>query len=98
MLYEVITYLIAAVNRYLRRPITHDDIVASFSGVRLLLDQKGKAASAISRVITSYSIHYTKLYEIGGQLVASIWIELKRRNVIRVAVAYAVVGWLLIEA
>ena len=28
---------------------------------------------------------------------ASIWAELKRRNVVKVAVAYAVVGWLLIE-
>lgn len=28
---------------------------------------------------------------------ASVWGELKRRNVIRVAVAYAVVGWLLVE-
>jgi TolB-like protein/Flp pilus assembly protein TadD len=28
---------------------------------------------------------------------ASVWAELKRRNVIRVAVAYAVVAWLLIE-
>lgn len=28
---------------------------------------------------------------------ASIWGELKRRNVVKVAVAYAVVGWLLIE-
>jgi len=28
---------------------------------------------------------------------ASVWRELKRRNVVRVAVAYAVVGWLLVE-
>lgn len=28
---------------------------------------------------------------------ASIWAELKRRNVVRIAVAYAVVGWLSIE-
>jgi TolB-like protein len=28
---------------------------------------------------------------------ASVWGELKRRNVVKVAVAYAVVGWLLIE-
>ena len=28
---------------------------------------------------------------------ASVWAELKRRNVVKVAVAYAVVGWLLIE-
>jgi TolB-like protein/Flp pilus assembly protein TadD len=29
--------------------------------------------------------------------VASIWSELKRRNVVKVAIAYAVVGWLLVE-
>ena len=28
---------------------------------------------------------------------ASVWAELKRRNVVKVAVAYAIVGWLLIE-
>ena len=28
---------------------------------------------------------------------ASVWGELKRRNVVNVAVAYAIVGWLLIE-
>jgi hypothetical protein len=28
---------------------------------------------------------------------ASIWEELKRRNVVKVAVAYAIVGWLLPE-
>ena len=28
---------------------------------------------------------------------ASIWGELKRRNVVKVAVAYAIVGWILIE-
>ena len=28
---------------------------------------------------------------------SSIWAELKRRNVVKVAIAYAVVGWLLIE-
>ncbi len=29
---------------------------------------------------------------------ASVWGELKRRNVVKVAVAYAIVGWLLVEA
>ena len=29
---------------------------------------------------------------------ASVWGELRRRNVVKVAVAYAIVGWLLIEA
>lgn len=28
---------------------------------------------------------------------ASVWAELKRRNVVRVAVAYAIVGWLLVQ-
>jgi TolB-like protein/Tfp pilus assembly protein PilF len=28
---------------------------------------------------------------------ASVWAELKRRNVVKVAVAYAIVGWLLVE-
>ena len=28
---------------------------------------------------------------------ASVWAELKRRNVVRVAAAYAVVGWLLVQ-
>jgi len=27
----------------------------------------------------------------------SIWVELKRRNVVRVAIAYAVVAWLLLQ-
>ena len=28
---------------------------------------------------------------------ASVWAELKRRNVVKVAVAYAIVGWLLVQ-
>ena len=28
---------------------------------------------------------------------ASVWAELKRRNVVKVAVAYAIVGWLVVE-
>ena len=28
---------------------------------------------------------------------ASVWAELKRRNVVKVAMAYAVVGWLLMQ-
>ena len=28
---------------------------------------------------------------------ASVWAELKRRNVVKVAVAYAIVGWILVE-
>ena len=33
---------------------------------------------------------------LGGGM-SSVWGELKRRNVVKVAVAYAIVGWLLIE-
>ena len=33
----------------------------------------------------------------GKEGMASVWGELKRRNVVKVAVAYAIVGWLLIE-
>ncbi len=32
----------------------------------------------------------------GGGM-ASVWGELRRRNVVKVAVAYAIVGWLLVE-
>ncbi|MCZ6759426.1 MAG: hypothetical protein O7D29_03485 [Gemmatimonadetes bacterium] len=28
---------------------------------------------------------------------ASVWGELKRRNVVKVAVAYAIVGWTLVQ-
>ncbi len=28
---------------------------------------------------------------------ASVWAELKRRNVVKVTVAYAIVGWMLVE-
>ncbi len=28
---------------------------------------------------------------------SSVWGELRRRNVVKVAVAYAIVGWLLVE-
>jgi hypothetical protein len=32
-----------------------------------------------------------------GRGMASVWGELKRRNVVKVALAYAIVGWLLFE-
>ena len=32
-----------------------------------------------------------------GETMASIWTELRRRNVVKVAVAYAAVGWFLVE-
>jgi hypothetical protein len=28
---------------------------------------------------------------------ASVWAELRRRNVVKVAMAYAIVGWILVE-
>ena len=28
---------------------------------------------------------------------ASVWKELKRRNVVKVAVAYVIVGWILVQ-
>lgn len=42
-------YLIDCVNRYFRESVTSDDVHATYSGVRLLLDQTGKTASAVSR-------------------------------------------------
>ncbi len=42
-------YLIDCVNRYFRLPVTNDDVRATYSGVRLLLEQTGKTAAAVSR-------------------------------------------------
>jgi glycerol-3-phosphate dehydrogenase len=42
-------YLLAAVNRYFRAPLSPADIVHSFSGVRPLYDDGGKSASAVTR-------------------------------------------------
>ncbi len=42
-------YLIGAVNRYLARPLTHDDIVHRFSGVRPLILEPGKGDRETSR-------------------------------------------------
>ena len=42
-------YLIDCVNRYLRQPVVASDVVSTYSGVRLLIDEAGKAASAVSR-------------------------------------------------
>jgi glycerol-3-phosphate dehydrogenase len=42
-------YLIDSVNRYLRRPVGASDVVSTYAGVRLLVDDAGKAASAVSR-------------------------------------------------
>jgi len=32
-----------------------------------------------------------------GKSLASVWGELKRRNVVRVAIAYAIVAWLILQ-
>ena len=44
----------------------------SFAGDRLTEPESGESKPATSRVITSYSIHYTKLYEVnpGDEVVA----------------------------
>ncbi len=42
-------YLIAAVNGYFKAPITRDDIVWSYAGVRPLFDDKESAASVVTR-------------------------------------------------
>jgi glycerol-3-phosphate dehydrogenase len=46
---EETDYLIAAVNRYLARPLTLDDIVHRFSGVRPLILEEGKGDRETSR-------------------------------------------------
>ena len=42
-------YLIAAVNRYFKKPLSRDDVVASFSGVRPLFDDGQGNPSAVTR-------------------------------------------------
>ncbi|BAJ82246.1 MULTISPECIES: glycerol-3-phosphate dehydrogenase [Acidiphilium] len=42
-------YLLRAVNRYMKRPLTEDDIVAEFSGIRPLYDDKAANPSAVTR-------------------------------------------------
>ncbi len=37
------------------------------------------------------------LNSLGDEALTSFFGELKRRNVVKVAVAYAIVGWLLVE-
>jgi glycerol-3-phosphate dehydrogenase len=44
-----IAYLCAAANRYFRRPITPDDVTASWSGVRPLYDDGASEARAVTR-------------------------------------------------
>ena len=44
-----IDYLCSELGRYLRRPITHQDVVWSYAGVRPLLDDARGSASAVTR-------------------------------------------------
>ena len=44
-----VDYLCQELARYLRRPITHQDVVWSYSGVRPLLDDARGSASAVTR-------------------------------------------------
>lgn len=42
-------YLIQLINQYFRTPISENDILSSYSGVRPLLEEEGKSASETSR-------------------------------------------------
>lgn len=42
-------YLLAAINRYLRTPITRDQVIHAFSGVRPLYDDNAENPSAVTR-------------------------------------------------
>jgi glycerol-3-phosphate dehydrogenase len=44
-----INYLLDEVNKWLRTPLTHDDIVGVYAGVRPLISSKGKKTAALSR-------------------------------------------------
>jgi D-erythritol 1-phosphate dehydrogenase len=44
-----IDYLLAAINRYLRVPVTRDQVIHAFSGVRPLYDDKAANPSAVTR-------------------------------------------------
>jgi glycerol-3-phosphate dehydrogenase len=46
---EETAYLCAAVTRYFRQPVTPDQVIASFAGVRPLLDDEAAGASEASR-------------------------------------------------
>jgi len=43
------TYLIEAANRFLRRPLSRDDVVWRFAGIRPLVEDGAKKAAAVSR-------------------------------------------------
>ncbi|GAB6968648.1 glycerol-3-phosphate dehydrogenase [Komagataeibacter kakiaceti JCM 25156] len=46
---EEITYLCESVNRYFKKPVTPDDVVWTYAGVRPLYDDAAKNASAVTR-------------------------------------------------
>ncbi len=46
---EEVRYLCAAVGRYLRQPVSPDDVVWRFAGVRPLLDEAQGAAASVTR-------------------------------------------------
>lgn len=46
---DEIAYLIDAVNRYFRTPLTRDDVIGTFSGVRPLYDDNAANPSAVTR-------------------------------------------------
>lgn len=46
---EEVDYLIDIVNLYFKKPIAHSDVVYTFSGLRPLIEEPGKAASKVSR-------------------------------------------------
>ena len=46
---DEIAYLLAAVNRYARTPLAREDVLASYSGVRPLYDDKSDNPSAVTR-------------------------------------------------
>lgn len=46
---EEIAYLVATVNRYLQTPLTERDVLATFAGIRPLVDRSSVRASRLSR-------------------------------------------------
>lgn len=46
---DEINYLISITNLYFRKSVLRSEIVSTFSGVRPLIDEKGKSASKVSR-------------------------------------------------
>jgi glycerol-3-phosphate dehydrogenase len=44
-----INYLLGEVNKWLRTPLTHDDIIGVYAGIRPLISSKGKKTAALSR-------------------------------------------------